>query len=405
MESQDTQKATKIPKRAFTKPSIAAVVIFILIVFLLVPSTLPLFTNKASAQLLVVTFFSPFLVIPGLPCSYYSGLALAKIIRHKTGGGLLASFSAMLVSHIVCIAICIGIEVVIAGYPFQMCFDVCQKVEMPAAMAAYSLFSTLLFLPAYYALFRYAAWTRKSAGSEKVGLLVKERGLKLALIIMSAVAICGIGLGICERIDLNNKMAVIAEYERRTSNLQGQPTNEDAEVGKPISEMGDNNESASNSSVSGNDINPIIQNQDPGILERVSFVSVGNTRIRVVLEKGDLFGCYLESDEDRDGRWDVKECDLGDLGGKIYKVASFGSTQEYDPYIGFIMTDGTVKYFSFYDVMNDGSYSIKKLDLDGKVVDIVKITSGRNGTVGGYITNVFVLKDGSVVRFDESMVK
>ena len=158
-------------------------------------------------------------------------------------------------------------------------------------------------------------------------------------------------------------------------------------------------------SISGDDINPIIQNQDSEILDHVFFASAGNPRIRILLDKGDLFKCSLESDEDRDDGWDTKECDLGNLGGKVYKVTSFGGTQEYDPYIGFIMVDGTVKYFSFYDAMNSGDYTLRTLALNGQVIDIVKITSGQKGaTAGGYITSVFVLNDGTVMRFDESMV-
>ncbi|MBO7718450.1 hypothetical protein J6S37_03085, partial [Candidatus Saccharibacteria bacterium] len=153
------------------------------------------------------------------------------------------------------------------------------------------------------------------------------------------------------------------------------------------------------------DVNPIISSQDSSVSDRVSFVSTGNPRIRITVDEGNLLGCSYESDEDRDGSWDVKECSLGELGGKVYKVAAFGGTQEFDPYIGFIMADGSVRYFSFYDAMNNGDYTLKTLSLDGKVVDVVKITTGQKGaTAGGFITNVFVLADGTVLKFDESMV-
>ena len=49
-------------------------------------------------------------------------------------------------------------------------------------------------------------------------------------------------------------------------------------------------------------------------------------------------------------------------------------------------------------------FTLKTLKLNGEVVDAIKITSGPSKVpAGGYITNVFVLKNGKVVRFDESM--
>lgn len=222
------------------------------------------------------------------------------------------------------------------------------------------------------------------------------KGMILGLVLCAFLAVGGIGFGAWAMMDGNGQK----EQLNTQINALKQQNSE------LMSKLSDDEESIIDDNINENGVNPIIQNQDPEILDHVSFVSVGNPRIRIALDKGDLFGCSFESDEDRDGGWDTKECSLGDIGGKIYKVVSFGGTQGYDPYIGFIMTDGTVKYFSFYDAMNSGDYSLKKLDLDGKVIDIVKITSGQKGaSAGGYITNVFVLKDGSVVRFDESMVQ
>ncbi len=224
----------------------------------------------------------------------------------------------------------------------------------------------------------------------------KSNGMLIGLILCLILAIGGIGFGVWAMMDGNQQKE---QLNQQISTLKKQNS-------ELMDKTSDGGNSVDDNSVSKGSVNPVIQNQDSEILDRVSFVSVGNPRIRIVLDKGDLFGCSLESDKDGDGSWDIEECSLGDLGGKVYKVASFGGTQEYDPYIGFIMADGTVKYFSFYDAMNNNGYTLKTLNLDGKVVDIVKITSGQNGaTAGGYITNVFVLNDGTVVRFDESMTK
>lgn len=60
--------------------------------------------------------------------------------------------------QIISIALCVGIEIAIAGYPIKMCVNACQTVKMVDAVVSYSLFSTILFLPAYYASWRYYSW-------------------------------------------------------------------------------------------------------------------------------------------------------------------------------------------------------------------------------------------------------
>lgn len=151
---------TKLPKRAFTKPSIAAIVFFIIILLILIPHTIALYTNKASIQILILIYLSP-LVLPGLFCAYHTGLAIGKISYIKWHKNLLGSILALVVMQIVCIVLCIGIEIALAGYPIKMCFDTCQKIEMNNVIISYLLFSTVLFLPAYYASFRYSSWHNK----------------------------------------------------------------------------------------------------------------------------------------------------------------------------------------------------------------------------------------------------
>lgn len=151
---------TKLPKRAFTKPSIVAIVFFIVILLILIPNTIALYTNKAGAQSLILIYLSP-LALPGLFCAYHTGLAIGKISYIKWHKELLASILALVIMQIVCVALCIGIEIALAGYPMEMCFDICQKVELTDAIISYSLFSTILFLPAYYASCRYSSWQNK----------------------------------------------------------------------------------------------------------------------------------------------------------------------------------------------------------------------------------------------------
>ena len=151
---------TKLPKRAFTKPSIVAVVFFIIILLILIPNTIALYKNAASAQVINLFFLSP-LVLPGLFCAYHTGLAIGKFSYTKWHKGLPVSILVLIIMQITCIALCVGIEIALAGYPIRMCFDICQNAEMIDAIASYSLFSTISFLPAYYASWRYYSWHNK----------------------------------------------------------------------------------------------------------------------------------------------------------------------------------------------------------------------------------------------------
>ena len=71
------------------------------------------------------------------------------------------------------------------------------------------------------------------------------------------------------------------------------------------------------------------------------------------------------------------------------------------------MTDGRVKYFSLYNAVENNDYSIRgDVKIDGRVTDVAEIrVSPTEAPVGGYGSSVFVLDDGSFVKFDESMLK
>ncbi len=152
-----TTSKSKLPKRAFTKPSIVAMVFFFIIVLVLVPHTLPLYTNAALLQFLVLIYLSP-LVIPGFFCSYHTGLALAKIFYKKLNLNFYVAFFAVLVIQIICVALCVAIEIMLTGYPIKSCFEICQQIEITDSIIAYLIFTTVLFLPAYYAFCRYSSW-------------------------------------------------------------------------------------------------------------------------------------------------------------------------------------------------------------------------------------------------------
>lgn len=154
-----TQK--DIPKKATSKPIIISLIFFVAIVIIWVPHTLPLFSNIASMQLFVAFFLAP-LAIAGLFLSYSSGISLAKFnYKRVAKGELFLPYFILLIIQVLCIGACIMHEVALAGYPFKTCFSVCQEIKMPTAIVAYSIVSTVLFLPAYVGIYRYREWVLK----------------------------------------------------------------------------------------------------------------------------------------------------------------------------------------------------------------------------------------------------
>lgn len=150
-----------IPKKAVSKPGVVSLIFFIIIVILWVPHTLPFFKNMASVQIFAAVFLAP-LAIVGLFLAYDSGIALAKYNYDRVlEGNLFLPYLILLAIHIGCIVGCLVHESILAGYPFKMCFDYCQQIEITTAVMAYSIVSTVLFLPAYCAIYRYRRWAVK----------------------------------------------------------------------------------------------------------------------------------------------------------------------------------------------------------------------------------------------------
>ncbi|MBQ3352995.1 hypothetical protein IJG89_01425 [Candidatus Saccharibacteria bacterium] len=102
------------------------------------------------------------------------------------------------------------------------------------------------------------------------------------------------------------------------------------------------------------------------------------------------------------------ECEITGIDGKIFDVTEFGEGQDNsESNIGFIMTDGTVQYFPFYESMKNKTFAIEgKLNIDGFVTNAIDISAGPTdpNAVGGYGSTIFILKDGSFVKYDKSML-
>lgn len=159
MRPEKTQN--NIPKKAISEPNVVSLIFFIIIVIIWVPHTLPIFKNVASTQVFAAIFLAP-LAIVGLFLAYNSGIALAKYnYGQVVKGNLFLPYLILIAIHIGCVGGCLIRELNLAGYPFKMCFDSCYQIEMTTAVMAYSIVSTVLFLPAYCAIYRYRRWVVK----------------------------------------------------------------------------------------------------------------------------------------------------------------------------------------------------------------------------------------------------
>ncbi|MBQ7202259.1 hypothetical protein IJS18_02635 [Candidatus Saccharibacteria bacterium] len=151
----------KVPQWFSTNPSVSAIVFFIITTIIILPGIL---NNKtaAPAAFLFDVFLLPFLTIIGLYSAFHFGIAVAKIIyaKHKNNNNhdrrLLGIIAILLITQVVCIAICVGIVVLFAGYPVKQCFNVCQTYEIGDILTTYLLPSIILSIPAYYGACRYS---------------------------------------------------------------------------------------------------------------------------------------------------------------------------------------------------------------------------------------------------------
>ena len=159
MKPEKTQN--NMPKKAISEPNVVSLIFFIIIVIIWVPHTLPFFTNTASMQVFAAIFLAP-LAIVGLFLAYNSGIALAKYNYGRVvKSNLFLPYLILVAVHIGCVGGCLIRELILVGYPFKMCFDHCYQIKMTTAVMAYSIVSTVLFLPAYYAIYRYRRWVVK----------------------------------------------------------------------------------------------------------------------------------------------------------------------------------------------------------------------------------------------------
>lgn len=233
----------------------------------------------------------------------------------------------------------------------------------------------------------------------------KKTGWILAIVLLLIVATGGIGFGVWAMMDGNAQKDALNE---QINALKQQNNDSQNEL--------DNGSSAADGK---SHINPVIVSQDSENTYTISFSSskvLGGTNalgestqvLDISVVNGEIVQCSVSDATYHEGggvsKTNSKDCVVNGLDGDIYKIVEFGAGHDnLNDVIGFIMTDGVVYYLPLYDSVQNENYDIRgKVNLPGKVVDI--LTTGVDNGVTGWVGTVFVLDDGTIVEYDNTML-
>lgn len=235
----------------------------------------------------------------------------------------------------------------------------------------------------------------------------------IGMVVLSLIAIGGVLFGV---YGMNSQNEQIAQLTVRATDAEGKVAQ--LETGKITITNSDGSTTEITDSATMRQ-NPVIVSDDSSVGYRIRFDSptvYGNAEansIEITVENGEVVGCSINrkqnsSDDSYVGFTSTKlsDCNIVGVSGKIYKVVDFWSGQMMtDDNIGFILEDGTVEYFKFSDAIADNNISVKKLDIGGFVVDAFDVdVSDKNPPYGGGISTIFILGNGTFVRFNDSML-
>ena len=222
-----------------------------------------------------------------------------------------------------------------------------------------------------------------------------SKGLKIATTISVVAAICGIGFGVYGMMQSANKTEM--------SDLKVQVKDSDGNV---VSVSGSENEDGAktvtlNKPIAKNE-NPVIKSVKQNVYYDVEFsIPYDGETLTLYVRNGNIQDCTIMGRDSRN-----RNCSVKGLNGEIYKVAIVGgghAISEDSTKLGFIMSDGTVKYASIIKAFSSSSVVVEgQMKIDGFVTDVFDVNIIEEG-VGGYAASVFTLSDGKNVTFDRSM--
>lgn len=234
----------------------------------------------------------------------------------------------------------------------------------------------------------------------------KSKGMLIGMICFAILAIGGIGFGVWAMMDGNDK---VAKKDEQISDLNSQLAEKEAMVGDET--IGDENIAHANPIIKSTDPTEeytlYLHSLSPGQVEGADVVDIKAKN--GVVEECKLGKLGVTSGTNTLGTiTPVGDCDISGLEGEIFKIVEFGSGQDHsNTRIGFIMTDGSVKYtLPIQEAVSNNDFGIKgNLGIDGEVSDVLDASIYEVELYTGYVSSIFILKDGSFVKFDESMIQ
>lgn len=240
----------------------------------------------------------------------------------------------------------------------------------------------------------------------------KNMGVILTIVLLALLAAGGIGFGVWAMMDGNSQ---VAKKDEQIADLRSQLA-EKSEAVEDITvvDVDSDNESGVHN-------NPVITSTNSSKEFQLHFDSSvlagkGDDGVNIIgidVKNGKVEKCELGRRTYGTGApgystLPVASCDIVGLEGDVYKVIEFGAGQVSGlNRIGFIMTDGSVKYtLPIDEASSNNDLSIKgSLLINGKVNDAVNVNVTDVERGYGYGATVFVLSDGSYVEYSDSMTQ
>ncbi|MBQ3445391.1 hypothetical protein IJG29_01530 [Candidatus Saccharibacteria bacterium] len=159
--------------------------------------------------------------------------------------------------------------------------------------------------------------------------------------------------------------------------------------------------------------NPVIATEEDStdsyrLLYTMRAVSQGRF-VQIAIANGSVSSCTVGPIVDGNLSFgEATSCTVTGLEGEIYQVVNLNRGQSGETsHIGFIMADGTVQYIgsALVDlVVNNNFDASNVLALDGFVINALE-TEVTTAQGSGYAETIFVMSDGSIVPFEDSMLR
>ena len=236
------------------------------------------------------------------------------------------------------------------------------------------------------------------------------KGLKIAIIVTSILAVCGIGFGVYGMMQSMKKDSQISDLKVQVKNSDGTTTTIEAPEIKTTTEDGTTVVITETAQTSFR--NAVVTNSDEATLTELfeSDNYYSNQRsISIYISNGEIAKCeILQPSSSSYGKTSVGECKINGITQKISQVAQIGNTQMTWPYIGFLLEDGSVEYIDAGELADNLATTSKgKLSFDSNkpvtnIVTPVGVSHSENSS--GYQTSAFYHDDGSYTIFSDALL-